>query len=66
MQCLKHWRRTSSDRIQRQLLDSPLYDEAATLVLYAAKDNEPDTWLILNTRSQAGGVFFFPKSSPTT
>jgi 5-formyltetrahydrofolate cyclo-ligase len=50
-----------SDRIQRQLLDSPLYDQAATLVLYAAKDHEPDTWLMLEHALADGRRVLFPK-----
>jgi 5-formyltetrahydrofolate cyclo-ligase len=50
-----------SDRIQRRLLRSPLYDQAATVVLYAAKDNEPETWLILQSALADGRRVLFPK-----
>jgi 5-formyltetrahydrofolate cyclo-ligase len=50
-----------SDCIQPRLIDSPLFDEAATLVLYAAKDNEPNTWLILEHALKAGRRVLFPK-----
>jgi len=50
-----------SDRIQLRLIESPVFDEAATLVLYAAKDNEPSTWLILEHALKAGRCVLFPK-----
>ena len=54
-----------SDCIQPRLLllifiyDNPLFDEAATLVLYAAKDNEPNT-TDSRTRAQGGAACSFP------
>ena len=51
----------SSDRIQRRLIASPLYHEAATVVLYAAKDNEVATWLILEHALGSGRRVLFPK-----
>jgi len=48
-------------RIQRRLLSSPLYDEAATLVLYAAKDNESETSLIFERALANGRRVLFPK-----
>jgi 5-formyltetrahydrofolate cyclo-ligase len=50
-----------SDRIQRRLLGSSLYDQAATLVLYAAKDKEPDNWLMLEHALAGGRRVLFPK-----
>ncbi len=50
-----------SDRIQQRITRSPLFSEAATFVLYAAKDNEPDTWLILERALKDGRRVLFPK-----
>jgi 5-formyltetrahydrofolate cyclo-ligase len=50
-----------SDRIQRRLLGSFLFAQAATVVLYAAKDNEPSTWLILEVALAEGRRVLFPK-----
>jgi 5-formyltetrahydrofolate cyclo-ligase len=50
-----------SDRIQNQLLTGALYREAQTIVLYAAKDNEPATWLILEHALGSGRRVLFPK-----
>jgi 5-formyltetrahydrofolate cyclo-ligase len=51
----------SSDRIQDQVLTSSLYREAQTIVLYAAKDNEPAAWLILEHALASGRIVIFPK-----
>jgi 5-formyltetrahydrofolate cyclo-ligase len=54
----------SSDGIQRRLLSSPLYSQSKTVVLYAAKDNEPATCLILEDALASGRRVLFPKILP--
>jgi 5-formyltetrahydrofolate cyclo-ligase len=51
----------SSDQIQCQLIASRFYCGAETVVLYAAKDNEPATWLIFEHALGSGRRVLFPK-----
>lgn len=50
-----------SDCIQHRLLDTSAYREAGAVVLYATKDNEPETWLILEHALAARRCVLFPK-----
>lgn len=47
--------------VQRLLLDSIEYAQAKTIVLYAAKDNEVETYMILADALATGRRVLFPK-----
>ena len=51
----------SSDRVQHHLIESALYADADTVVLYAPKDNEISTWLILERALADRRRVLFPK-----
>jgi 5-formyltetrahydrofolate cyclo-ligase len=50
-----------SARIQSQLIGSSFYAEAVEIVLYAAKDNEVDTFLMLDHALRSKRRVLFPK-----
>jgi 5-formyltetrahydrofolate cyclo-ligase len=50
-----------SGRIQQQLIGSSFYAKAESIVLYAAKDNEADTFLILDHALRSKRQVLFPK-----
>jgi 5-formyltetrahydrofolate cyclo-ligase len=54
----------SSDEVQRRLIASSLYADAATVVLYAAKDNELLTWHLFEHALTSGRRVLFPKIVP--
>jgi 5-formyltetrahydrofolate cyclo-ligase len=53
--------RQLSDQIQLRITSSLLYSQSETVVLYAAKDNEPETWLILERAVADKRRVLFPK-----
>jgi 5-formyltetrahydrofolate cyclo-ligase len=57
---------SASRAVQERLLRSPCFDSATTLVLYAAKDNEIETGLVLAEALAARHRVLFPRVALTS
>jgi 5-formyltetrahydrofolate cyclo-ligase len=56
----------ASDAVQRRALESAVYRDAATIVLYAAKENEVSTYVLLADALRSGRRVLMPRVIPDT